>query len=172
MKLRTWLVASLVPCALALAPLVKRGTNDVIENSYIVVMKKGLDLQKLTAHYKVMADSLPKAASGKRGFVRSFQVHEFNAYHIECDEAALDEIRNNKMVDYIAQDGIVTVQAPIPLSNGTGDPYAPAMAPQGSWGLGRISHRKPGNGLYVDVNAPQSRAYIVDSGIRLSHVVS
>lgn len=40
------------------------------------------------------------------------------------------------------------------------------------WGLGRVSHRRPGAPLYLqDKNPRQTYAYIVDTGIRITHQV-
>ncbi|CAJ2501243.1 Uu.00g040960.m01.CDS01 [Anthostomella pinea] len=171
MKLINLLLVGLAPMALGTAPLIKRGEKDLIDDNYIVVMKKGIDAKGIQAHYNSMQTSSLKLVGGKKGFVRKFQVHDFNAYHIECDDDMLQAIRGHDMVDYVTQDARVSLQAPVPLPQTVG--MVPAGVEQGSWGLGRVSHRGPGIGGYVGAgvnpDALPSHAYIIDTGIRTSH---
>ncbi|KAI1083002.1 subtilisin-like protein [Whalleya microplaca] len=161
MKTLNFLMLALAPIALALAPLVNRDLDNGIANNFIVVMKKDADPATVQKHYGYIHTASQQLSKGKKGVVKTFQVHGFNAYHVECDNATLDAIRKTPAVDYVAQDHTVTVQAVLnqPVARQTPN----------TWGLGRISHRQPNNPVYVDQSAPQTRAYILDTGIRLTH---
>lgn len=64
----------------------------------------------------------------------------------------------------------MTAQAAISRNAPRSDPQAD------TWGLGRISHRDPGVATYVDDVASNTEsptyAYILDTGIRVTHQVS
>ncbi|KAI2606673.1 subtilisin-like protein [Hypoxylon sp. NC1633] len=160
MKLSNIFLLVLAPFALARAPLVNRDITDSVADNYIVVMKGG-DSSKIQAHYRQMHATSQRTKGGKRGIVRTYQVPGFNAYHIECDNATLESIRKDPVVNYVARDGLVTAQATIPVPRS--DPAA------NTWGLGRISHRAPGVAAYADQIAAPTHAYILDTGIRLTH---
>ncbi|KAI0596612.1 peptidase S8/S53 domain-containing protein [Biscogniauxia sp. FL1348] len=171
MRLLDLLVAIMASIVLATVPLTTGTHPSVVDNNYIVVMKKGVDLAKIQAHYTSLKATSGKLTGGMRGFVKHFQVHTFNAYHIECDDKMLEDIRANDLVDYIAQDTWMTVQTPIPRETILGFPSLRSRDDNQTvpWGLGRISHRLPGIAAYVDVSVPRTRAYMLDTGIRLTH---
>ncbi|KAI5918257.1 peptidase S8/S53 domain-containing protein [Camillea tinctor] len=151
MKLFNLVVAATASTVLAIAPIVNQDHPDLIDNNYIVVMKKGVDPEDIQAHYTSVKATSAKLTSGMRGFVKHFQVHTFNAYHLECDNYMLEDIRGHELVDYIAQDSRMTISAPIPKETILGlPPLRPRNDSQTSpWGLGRISHRLPGITNYV-----------------------
>ncbi|KAI1485457.1 peptidase S8/S53 domain-containing protein [Biscogniauxia mediterranea] len=171
MLLPNLVIALMASIALATIPLTTGNHPGLIDNNYIVVMKKGIDSEKIQAHYTSLKTTSGKLTGGMRGFVRHFQVHTFNAYHLECDNEMLEDIRGNDLVDYIAQDTWMTVQTPIPKETILGFPSLRSRDDNQTvaWGLGRISHRLPGIAAYVDVSAPSTRAYMLDTGIRLTH---
>ncbi|KAI0148039.1 subtilisin-like protein [Hypoxylon sp. NC0597] len=162
MKISQLLFVALGPLALAKAPLVNRDIADPIADNYIVVMKSA-DTKTLKAHYRQIHTSSQSIDGEKKGVLRTYQVEGFNGYHIECDNATLETIRKNPIVDYVARDGRVTAQTVIP-------PNVPRSgSPANTWGLGRISHRDPGISAYIDQVAAPTHAYILDTGIRLTH---
>ncbi|KAI1384945.1 subtilisin-like protein [Hypoxylon trugodes] len=153
---------ALASLALAKAPIVNRDVADGIDNNYIVVMKHA-DHSTIQAHYQQVHTDSQRNDAGKKGVVRTYQVPGFNAYHVECDDATLDTIRKNPAVDYIAKDGKVTAQAAIRRDVPKRD-----TSPN-TWGLGRISHRDAGVASYVDLISAPTHAYILDTGIRVTH---
>ncbi|OTB03803.1 hypothetical protein M426DRAFT_12305 [Hypoxylon sp. CI-4A] len=155
------LLAVIAPFAQAKVPLLNRDVADSIANNYIVVMKDASP-NTLQAHYRQVHANYQVANGEGKGVVRTYQISGFNGYHIECDETTLDTIRNNSLVAYVAQDSQVTAQAAIPRS-------IPRDAPANTWGLGRISHRESGVTTYVDQIAAPTHAYILDTGVRVTH---
>ncbi|KAI1651916.1 subtilisin-like protein [Daldinia loculata] len=167
MKTFHLLLAALVPLALAKAPLMHRDIADGIDDNYIVVMKSATP-KTFQAHYqRIHYTSSQRSKGAKKGVVKTYQVPGFNGYHVECDDATLDNIRNDPLVSYVARDGRVTAQAAISRNAPRSDPQAD------TWGLGRISHRDPGVATYVDDVASNTEsptyAYILDTGIRVTH---
>ncbi|KAL7629541.1 hypothetical protein AAE478_001062 [Parahypoxylon ruwenzoriense] len=167
MKTFNLILAALAPLALAKAPLVNRDVADGIADNYIVVMKDA-EPRTLQAHYWQMHTSAQRTKTGKKGVVKTYQVPGFSGYHIECDDATLESIQKDPIVDYVARDARVTVKDFKPRVAPRANP-----APPNNWGLGRISHRQPGIAAYVDRFADKSAdptyAYILDTGIRVTH---
>ncbi|RYP79906.1 hypothetical protein DL769_002739 [Monosporascus sp. CRB-8-3] len=165
------LLFALAPVALAKAPLVNRDAPDTIADNYIVVLKNGILADRIQEHYGFMRAASAKLPGGHRGVVRTYNIHAFNAYHIECDENMLEEIQNNELVDYVSQDAVPEAHAPL-LEQAV---QSQSLVPRDDadlekpWGLGRLSHRKPGNTLYVHQRQRQTYAYILDTGIRTTH---
>ncbi|KAI1759039.1 subtilisin-like protein [Hypoxylon sp. FL1150] len=165
MKIFNLALVALAPLALAKAILMGTDTTNGIADNYIVVMKT-TDQRILQAHYQQMNTSAQRNKEMK-GIKWTYGMPGFNGYHIECDNSTLATIRNDSNVDYVVQDNQVTTQAPIsskaPRSNTPAEP----------WGLGRISHRESGFKSYVKEapakGAMKTYAYIVDSGIRVTH---
>ncbi|KAI0144274.1 subtilisin-like protease [Xylariaceae sp. FL1272] len=153
---------------LAAAPILHHNHPDHVANNYLVRMKKGSEMGLVQAHYdSVKSVSL---AGGLRGFVRDFQIGHFSAYHIECDDAMVQDIRNHNLVEYVTLDKTVSVQS-LPVGMGH---LTPGMF-ETPWGLSRISHRLPNTTGYLDVDDAQlnvlpSKAYVIDSGIRTTHL--
>ncbi|KAK8056209.1 Subtilisin-like protein [Apiospora rasikravindrae] len=155
---------------LARAPLLSRDAKDAVDNSWIVVLKQDLAPPAATDYYNSLR-TLSKPLLGlHRGLRKTFEnVNGLHAFHIECDKALLETIRNHPSVAYIAQDGKVTVQAaikkPVPRDD-SGNSIATSPPP---WGLARISHRPPGMIGYLKTSAPKTRLYVLDTGIQLKH---
>ncbi|RYP90128.1 hypothetical protein DL770_003750 [Monosporascus sp. CRB-9-2] len=167
------LLFALASVALTKAPLVNRDGPDSIADNYIVVLKKDIVADRIQEHYGLMRAASARLPDGRRGVVRTYNIHSFNAYHIECGENILDEILNNelKQVEYVSQDVVLKAHAPLSeqavqsqslVSRDDADLEKP-------WGLGRLSHRKPGNTLYVHQRQSQTYVYILDTGIRITH---
>ncbi|KAI3322022.1 subtilisin-like protease [Xylariaceae sp. AK1471] len=157
---------------LAAAPLLRRDDPDSISDNYIVVMKKGLENQAIQAHFDLVRSDLSNLPGGKRGFVREYHIEEFNAYHVECDETTLQDIQNHELVDYVSHDVLVRTQRATPPAPGPAGHVIPD-AYVSSWGLGRISHRLANDTRYAGVALPlggqPSTAYVIDTGVRITH---
>ncbi|KAI1779548.1 subtilisin-like protein [Hypoxylon cercidicola] len=166
MKIFNLLLVALAPIALARAPLTVQDGADGIADNYIVVMKVA-DKKTLEAHYKQM-NTTAQQSKDKKGVRRTYEISNFNGYHIECDNSTLDTIRKDPNVrakpTYYS---VVTMQTPISYDV----PRSDAVA--NKWGLGRISHRESGHQSYLKEaaaeSAMQTYAYIVDSGIHVTH---
>ncbi|KAK7747738.1 hypothetical protein SLS62_008882 [Diatrype stigma] len=167
MKIITLFLFFLAALAFAKAPLRNHNAQDSRPDNYIVVLKKGLDASRVAEHLSYMRAASSMLPGGHRGLRRTYSINAFNAYHVECDAGMLEEIRNNDI------DGVAKILAPVSNKAAEDESLLHRDAPDTEnvpWGLGRVSHRKPGASLYLQDELPrQTYAYIVDTGIRITH---
>nr|AJD23187.1 alkaline serine protease [Onygena corvina] len=136
-----------------------KGGNDIIPNSYIVVMKDGISTQEFESHISSVSATHAKRSTELVGHKDSFNINGWRAYNGHFDAATLESILNDDNVKYVEHDRVVKISAL------TTQPNAP------SWGLGRISHRSPGNKdfVYDDTAGQGITIYGVDTGIDINH---
>jgi subtilisin family serine protease len=122
-----------------------------IPDQYVVVLKDGVAASGVGP----LADELARAHGGRRGFVYETALKGFS---VRLPEAAAWALSNDPRVDYVIEDGEVSVSA---------TQFNPP-----SWGLDRIDQRDlPLNQQYnYDFTGAGVHAYVIDSGIRPTHV--
>jgi subtilisin family serine protease len=121
-----------------------------IPDQYIVVLKDGVAAGGVEA----LSDELAGAHGGRRGFVYETALKGFS---VRLPEAAARALSNDPRVDYVIEDGEVSVSA--------------TQRNPPSWGLDRIDQRDlPLNSAYnYDYTGAGVHAYVIDSGIRPTH---
>ncbi|OAA62237.1 oryzin precursor [Cordyceps fumosorosea ARSEF 2679] len=139
----------------------------MVPNRYIIVYSKGFNSTTIDAKEASFAASLKKRNLGKRGLggnplsteVKSYTLNKWRASVLDADDDMFMEIYNSNEVDYIEADTKVHTSVTISQTNATP-------------GLARLSHNQAGNTNYVyDASAGEGvTAYIVDTGIRASHI--
>jgi len=130
------------------APLIGRGDPSAIKNRYIVVFEK--DTPLATERFA------REHARGQGATVHYRYSHALDGFSATLSAGAVEALRNNPNVAYIEADSTVTAS----------DTQSPA-----TWGLDRIDQRNlPLSNSYT-FNATGSgvTAYIIDTGIRLTH---
>ncbi|KAJ6788165.1 hypothetical protein PWT90_09602 [Aphanocladium album] len=141
--------------------------SNVIPNRYIVVYNNTFATKAIDAKEAYFAASLKKRNINKRGLdgnmlstdIHSVSMGGWRASILDADDDMFMEMHCSDEVAYIEADTKVQTQAVISQTNATP-------------GLARISHSRPGAASYVfDQSGGQGiTAYIVDTGIRASHV--
>ena len=123
------------------------GQGEPIPNQWVVVFKPG------TANPRAEAERTARAHGGSVTYVYETALQGFAG---RFDEHAIQGVRRNPNVESVEQDRVVTVAA-----TQTG----------ATWGLDRVDQRaRPLDGAYTyDTEAAGVHAYIVDTGIRLTH---
>ncbi|KAK2882751.1 Secreted subtilisin-like serine protease sub4 [Arthroderma sp. PD_2] len=137
--------------------------SEIIPDSYIVVMKDGVSSEDFKAHVssvdQIHTTNKAKRGSSTGGMQRQFDIMNWRGYNGHFDPETLEEILNDSNVDYVEHDQVVRISGLV------SQPNAP------SWGLGRVSHRRPGSREYVfDDSAGRGvTIYGVDTGIDINN---
>jgi subtilisin family serine protease len=133
-----------------MAPLLMAGP-DALPDRYVVVMKDGVTTAASVARQAVQS-------GGKVHYVYSKSINGFAA---SLPAAAVDALRRNPQVQYVAQDAMAypTQVEPAAVQNGA------------TWGLDRIDQRAlPLNTTYVYTRTGAGvRVYVIDTGILTTH---
>ncbi|EEP78131.1 predicted protein [Uncinocarpus reesii 1704] len=138
--------------------------NDIVPDSYIVVLKKSVSSLDFDSHLAWAAnihhENLSKRGSMTAGGLRHvYRINGWYGYSGSFDRETLGAILENDDVDYVEPDRHVSLNALVT------QPNAP------SWGLGRISHRQRGSPdfVYDDTAGQGITFYGVDTGIDIRH---
>jgi subtilisin family serine protease len=127
-----------------------RHTQNAIPNQYIVVLKP----ESAESFTSSTAQSMAATYNGTVGFVYEHALKGFSVQMTEADAIALS---NDSSVDYLTEDNEVTI---------SGTQLNPP-----NWGLDRIDQQDlPLNNAYTyKPTGAGVHAYVVDSGIRVTH---
>jgi subtilisin family serine protease len=148
-------------------PIVNAQAKDIVPNRYIVVYNSTFDDDSLDASEAFFTAEIKRRNLGKRGLgghllstdVQTFRMNSWRGMVVDADDLMVNEMNNRDEVEYIEADVKVSVNTAISQTN------APV-------GLDRLSNARPGQGNYVfDQSAGSGiTAYVVDTGIRTTHV--
>jgi subtilisin family serine protease len=132
------------------APAFSAAGSDAVPGQYIVVLRD--DVRDVPA----VARQLSAAHGGSVTFIYEHALRGFAVANLSPEAAAA--LARNPVVAYVEQDQVYTTVTTT-QSNAT-------------WGLDRIDQRaRPIDGTYTyDTSASNVHAYIIDTGIRFSHV--
>ncbi|EEP81307.1 conserved hypothetical protein [Uncinocarpus reesii 1704] len=137
--------------------------QDVIDDSYIVVMKDEVPMSEVNSHVSWVR-ATHNSGNARRnatitGVKATFDIGKFKGYTGAFDHETLDKILADDKVKYVEPNQRMTIQGVVTQRN----------AP--SWGLGRISSQRPGSRDYhYDDSAGQGIViYGVDTGIDIRH---
>lgn len=138
------------------APVLSRNAPDAIKGDYIVVLDKNASLASV--------DGVAAVATAAGGTVSWTYSHTIKGFAATLPNAALAAVRADPAVRYVEADGVVRLdpsEAPI-TDDVQKDP---------TWGLDRTDqHALPLDQRYeYDQTGTGVKAYIVDTGIRITH---
>ncbi|KAI1857467.1 hypothetical protein JX265_011202 [Neoarthrinium moseri] len=158
-------LAALIPVVAALPAGTGSGSSPV--DHYIVTMKRGMSDTEMATHISYAKDIHSRSVSrrGLSGLVedgvrKEFHINEHRSYSGIFDTETINALRDHNSVASV--DPVLDMH----IWDTTKQLYAP-------WGLGSISHQISGTTNYVyeeDAQGDGYYAYVVDTGIRASHV--
>lgn len=146
-------------------------TPTFVEGKFIVQLKPGTSPDAVTSHHNTVRSLLRRRDGSAGSLEKTFQIGEdFNAYSGTFDDATLAAISELDEVLAVERDQVIHVDQ----TEGTSTILSErALTTQAAsiWSLGDISHLEAGATEYVyDETAGEgTTAYVLDSGIRLSH---
>ncbi|MEU9507177.1 S8 family peptidase [Micromonospora sp. NPDC048170] len=156
----TLAVAGPAPAAaVATGQIQHAGSATAVDGSYVVVLRDGA--VGAAAGTRRAADTVPDLAAGLArrygGSVTQVYGAALNGFAIRLAESAAERLAAHPDVAYLEQDRTVTSNA--------------VQRPTPSWGIDRIDQRAlPLNQTYhFEYVASGVRAYIIDSGMRVTH---
>ncbi|KAK1762831.1 subtilisin-like protein [Phialemonium atrogriseum] len=144
---------ALVASVTAAPILAARQAAEIIPGQFIVVMKPEASDDVVKSTIDAVSNIL-----GGTPPIRTHNIGTFKGFTISAEDSLIVIISDLADILYIEPDYLVTLSVRQTQTN----------AP---WGLGRISHRKPGSTDYVyDASAGEGTyAYIIDTGIYVDH---
>jgi serine protease len=128
-----------------------------IEGQYIVVFKKSAAAADRESHLAAFA--------GNMTVIAKHSIGTFQGYSAKISASMVPAIEKSGEVAYVEQDGYATI-----MQHGCGHQNG---LPAGLWGLTRIHQRTLNlNGQYTfyETNLNTVRAYILDTGVLITHV--
>jgi oryzin len=145
-----------------------RRQRHIIPGKFIVELKPGASPELVSAHHLHVRGLL---GQGSDRIKERYHIGDFNAYLGEYDSAEAEIIASMPEVLSVQPDEYIYVQK-TDFDTGPGSSKGAVTTQRNaSWALGDISHKLNGSNEYVyDDRAGQGQtAYILDSGIRLTH---
>ncbi|KAG1048253.1 hypothetical protein G6F43_009345 [Rhizopus delemar] len=152
-----------------IAPLYIPPKVELIQDSFIVILKDNLTNQDIKQHtqwvstltrQQNMSDLLsPQIAS--HGIDHVYDTPLIKGYSCHFNETILNAIRQSKDVEYVEKDFLV---------------YASELQRNAPWGLARVSHKKHltpktfDKYIHNPLGGQGVRVYVIDTGINIDHV--
>ncbi|HEX8128204.1 MAG TPA: S8 family peptidase, partial [Pyrinomonadaceae bacterium] len=144
---------AVAPAAPAATAAKLRKSAGAIPNQYIVVFNNSVAASNVEA----LAEALTRAHGGTIGFTYQSALRGFS---VQLNEAQAVALSRNPQVEYVEQDVLIE-----------GASTQTTNSENGEWGLDRIDQRDLAlnNSYTYASNGAGVNAYVIDSGIRLSH---
>lgn len=127
------------------------GTAEVVKDSYVVVLKDNAALKK-----KGVAKAASSLTAGYGGAVKRTYRYALSGFEISVGEKAAKRLAADPAVAYVQRNGVY---------------HASATQSPATWGIDRIDQRSLplSNSYTYATTASNVTAYIIDTGIRITH---
>jgi cerevisin len=141
------------------APLYSAENAQLIQDQYMVILKKGVSPVEIEEHHNLLAEMIQREPQSS--LIHVYEMAQLNGYAGKFTPDMIDTIRTLPHVDFVEMDQEV---------------YALDTQKNAPWGLARISHRdaltfRTYNRYPHDPNGGKNvTVYVVDTGINVNHV--
>ncbi|MGL6290785.1 MAG: S8 family serine peptidase [Silanimonas sp.] len=152
------LAAALASSAAMAAGPEFRITQNPVEGQYIVVLKENVAALATERGRGMAVADMARQMAGQHGAqVRRSFTHALRGFVVRADDRALARLLADDRIAYVEEDGYVSIDAT----------QSPA-----TWGIDRVDQRDLplGNSYTYNTSASGVHAYIIDTGVLLSHV--
>jgi len=160
------LVALLFAVALAdVAPLLHADGLEVIDGSFIVVLKEEYNILHRDIHITKVNDLIVSAQDGSE-VSGAFNIGTLNGYFGKFSPQLLEFLRGMEDVKYVEADQVMSINYKVE------DPDAVVTQNGATWGISRISQRNLPLGtdyIYNSLAGSGVDVYIIDTGIYAAH---
>ncbi|KAF4998603.1 hypothetical protein FGRMN_2929 [Fusarium graminum] len=162
-------------CGLAVpAPAVPQAeAGAIIPGSYIITLKPEVDAIKAKSHIKWVDGVHKRSLTKREADVGVEKVYDskagFQGYAGTFDSKTITEIKKSADVAAVEPNRVWKISSV--QSKRTIEKRDEITQKKSTWGLGTISHRKKGfkEYIYDDFGGTDSYAYVIDTGVRISH---
>ncbi|KNG50766.1 alkaline serine protease alp1 [Stemphylium lycopersici] len=158
------LVVAVAPFFAQAAPLSTRPSEDIVAGKYLVQLMPDVDVASIASHHQkvrgIKARNLGRRDDAEEDTsIQEYDLGDFKGYAGSFDSATIAELEAMPEVMLVEKDFMMHTFALVSQSNA-------------GWGLGSISSRTRGATSYIyDSTAGQgTHSYVLDSGIRTTHV--
>jgi subtilisin family serine protease len=145
-----------------LAPLLHADNHNVINGSYIIILKDGLEITDRDSHVLTLKEKMSLAADGSEvGWL--YNIGTMMGFSAKLSEALLKAELAHPDVKYIEADQIMSINTPAATTTQTNP----------TWGLDRIDQRNlplDKKYTYNSVAGTGVDVYVIDTGILTTHV--
>jgi subtilisin family serine protease len=161
MKIIGFLFLLCVSLVAGYAPLHVAENGELLDGSYIVIFNSDITEAQVASHMETLRYKIASSADNSSTVTHIYNIGSFRGYAAQLTPEILEHERDSEDVAYVEVDQIARIDYQDCRTQNNAD-----------WGLDRISTRTlvlDGNYIFPGIAGQGTDAYIVDTGVRITH---